>query len=116
MMSSTSRTSWTPRQTNLSSDYWSLIPDKPIDDWLGWQGEAVGAVIIERRRQDDRWGTNHVSRPADEWFLILSEEVGEVAKGILEREDWPDVRKELVQVAAVAISAIEYLDQQNYGE
>ncbi len=59
-----------------------------------------------------KWGPQH--HPPAVWFLILSEEVGELAQAIL-RETFPDdgrhgdssVEKELVQVAAVVIQWLQ---------
>jgi len=79
-------------------------------------------IMIERVKQDDKWSEqNH----APEWWMqILMEEVGEAAKALLEASfsvsgkqlkaepAWLiDYRKELVQVAAVAIAAIESFDR-----
>ncbi len=81
-------------------------------------------VRQERLRQDAKWGVqNH--DPAT-WLMILGEEVGEVNQAALEYhfhqfdkaapERGPrtldDYRRELVQVAAVAVSMIECLDRQ----
>jgi NTP pyrophosphatase (non-canonical NTP hydrolase) len=50
------------------------------------------------------------------WLAILTEEVGEVAKAILEGAegalDVEPLRRELVQVAAVAVAALEALEKQ----
>lgn len=75
---------------------------------------AVEDILSERLRQDSKWGEqNHT--PAF-WMLILGEEFGEAQKAALEasfRDDcsWVAYRQELVQVAAVAIAAIESLDR-----
>lgn len=62
----------------------------------------------ERARQDRQWGEqNHFPQ---KWLTILMEEVGEVASAILER-DYDGYRNELVQVAAVAIAALEAIDR-----
>ena len=64
-------------------------------------------VAAERDRQDKKWG---VQRHDPQWWLvILAEEVGEVARAIFE-SDTKDYREELIQVAAVAVAAIESLD------
>jgi len=62
----------------------------------------------ERTRQDKKWGIqNHCP---EFWLTILMEEVGEAAKSALEtrfgrRHDaYALYRKELIQVAAVAVS------------
>lgn len=72
-------------------------------------------VDLEMRKQIDKWGQqNH--HPYI-WQNILMEEVGEVSKAILQTEmegkkkTWDDVREELVQVAAVACSAIQSIDR-----
>lgn len=65
-------------------------------------------VRRERKRQDDKWGEqNH---PAEWWFVILSEELGEVARALFEA-DLDQYRKEAVQVAAVAVAMVEALDR-----
>ena len=73
---------------------------------------ALEAVAKERQRQDSKWGEQ--SHSPELWLAILVEEVGEVAKEVAESQAKPlDVgayRTELIQVAAVAISAIESLD------
>lgn len=69
--------------------------------------ERVSTLVeVERelQQQDQKWGEqNH---PVSKWLAILMEEVGEVAKADLER-NIEDVKKELIQVAAVAIQAVE---------
>lgn len=81
------------------------------------QTRVIGDILKERDSQDDRWGeSNH--HPFV-WASILGEEYGEVCKaaneshfagyrdtGRLER-----YRAELVQVAAVAMAAIECVDR-----
>lgn len=75
----------------------------------------------EREKQDSKWGVqNHC--PV-EWCAILGEEVGEVNKAALEEHftvSYPeqfknhrfdDYRKELIQVAAVAVAMIECIDR-----
>jgi len=74
----------------------------------------------ERNRQDKKWGEqNH--HPM-EWLAILGEEYGEACKGALEAHfpgygitgDYSDYRKELIEVAAVVVAAIECLDKSNW--
>lgn len=71
----------------------------------------------ERNIQENKWGQqNH--HPL-EWLPILTEEVGEVNKAALETyfkykgSDplYKDYRKELIQVAAVAVNMIECFDR-----
>lgn len=79
----------------------------------------------ERRRQDEKFGSQRMHSPA-EWLMILGEEVGEANQAALEAHFWSHkginlkpldrigrlekYRKELIQVAAVAVAAIETLD------
>lgn len=74
-------------------------------------------VLQERIRQIKKWGQqNH--HPL-EWLAILGEEVGEANKAAVEAhfpsnrtpEDWAQYRKELIEVAAVAVAAVESLDR-----
>lgn len=74
----------------------------------GTEQKVFDDIIAERRRQDAKWGVQ-AHAPAT-WFIILAEEVGEAARTLLEdRSNW---RKELVQVAAVAVAAIEAYDEE----
>jgi NTP pyrophosphatase (non-canonical NTP hydrolase) len=79
------------------------------------QDLVVRQVLTERERQDRKWGEqNH--DPLF-WLAILQEEVGETAKAILEARfarngQYSEYREEMIQVAAVAIAAIECLDRE----
>ena len=71
--------------------------------------KVLTEIETERARQDSKWGIqNH--EPL-KWNAILGEEFGEVSKAILEN-DTENYREELIQVAAVAIAAVESLDRQ----
>ncbi len=83
--------------------------------WVSTQGapECLDpSVARERRRQIEKWGIQHHS--PEWWLTILSEEVGELAKEILElkfeKGSADSMRSELVQVAAVALSWLADLD------
>ncbi len=77
-------------------------------------------IKIERKKQDTKWGEqNH--KPI-EWVAILTEEVGEVSKAALEAHfnqcywdaaQLKEYRKELIQVAAVAIAMLESLERND---
>lgn len=69
-------------------------------------------VCRERVRQDERWGVQR--HGPDRWMTILVEEVGEAAQASLDRK-WEAYRNELIQTAAVAIAAIECLDEFKKG-
>jgi NTP pyrophosphatase (non-canonical NTP hydrolase) len=78
---------------------------------------ALRAVWQERKRQDEKWGEQNHS---PEWYyLILAEEVGEVAQAILqtrfggEHGGIDKIAKEVLHVAAVAVAMLECLDRNS---
>lgn len=65
-------------------------------------------VVTERERQDKKWGEqNHTP---DKWLVIEMEELGEAARGSFEN-DLANYREEMIQVAAVAVAAVESYDR-----
>jgi NTP pyrophosphatase (non-canonical NTP hydrolase) len=74
-----------------------------------------GNLLEERARQDMKWGEQNHDLTV--WLTVLTEEVGEVAEAILTNRSDPSwenvaaVRDELVQVAAVAVATIEFIDR-----
>ena len=71
---------------------------------MNLQEQVIWSIKEERARQDKKWGLQTHS-PAV-WLTILMEEVGEAARTSLEGDPVGYV-EELVQVAAVAIAALE---------
>lgn len=65
-------------------------------------------VDQERFRQDEKWGPS--ADRATPPLAVLIEEVGEVANAQLEG-DKTGLRKELIQVAAVATAMVEGIDR-----
>lgn len=79
---------------------------------------ALQSVVNERVAQDKKWGEqNHDPL---KWLAILLEEVGEFSKVVLEQDESPALsyptllRKEAVQVAAVALAIVECCDRNNW--
>lgn len=67
--------------------------------------EAVMArVVAERGRQDAKFGLQNNSR--DRWIVIEAEEFGEAARALCEN-DITAYEKEMIEVAAVAVAAVE---------
>ena len=67
-------------------------------------------ILKECRKQDSKWGEqNHDDF---KWLAILGEEVGECNRAALEGKD-DDLIEELIQFAAVAITAIESIERRN---
>lgn len=90
--------------------------------------DILSEIREERSRQDAKWGEQNHS--PIEWCAILSEEVGEVSKEALElhfaqlghagkSDDWYAeklalYRKEVIQVAAVALAMAESLERNKW--
>ena len=72
----------------------------------------IDRVIAEVVKQNNKWGTPNNS--PDKWAVIIIEEIGEVCRANLE-DDSEGYIKELVQVAAVAISAAESFNKHKNG-
>ena len=66
--------------------------------------KVLRAIRDERNYQDTLWGIQNHS--PERWVTILMEEVGEVAKAVLENNNSEYV-DEMIQVAAVVIAALE---------
>ena len=71
------------------------------------QETVFAAIRGERLRQDTKWGTDFKGRTDEKWLTILAEEFGEVAEAMLRDDDY-DIEEELIQVAAVCVSWLEY--------
>jgi len=93
-----------------------LLREKEVLDDLKKELESFNPdhiyehIKVERRRQDEKWGKQRYN--ALYWLGILMEEVGELAKAIIEDQPYSQARKELVQVAAVAVATIEQIDEE----
>lgn len=77
--------------------------------WDRYDSKIMDDVKAEVERQVGLWGVQRHS--TDRWFTILLEEVGEAARAANEMGKDPDryaaeYYDEMVQVAAVAVSAI----------
>jgi NTP pyrophosphatase (non-canonical NTP hydrolase) len=76
---------------------------------------GLSEVGAERANQEAKWGQQDHDGPL--YLTILTEEVGEVAKAILDhrykKQPAAHIREELVQVAAVAVAMIEAYDRGN---
>ena len=72
--------------------------------------EVLGEIASERARQDKKWGEQNHNH--DRWLVILMEKVGEVARAAQEGHGFL-YREEMLQVAAVAVAAIESYDRND---
>jgi len=73
--------------------------------------QAFVRIRRERVNQDRTWGEQNHTWVY--WLGILMEEVGELAKAIIER-DSAQIDAELTQVAAVAVSMMEYGQRKGF--
>lgn len=83
------------------------------------RGAIFAAIRAERKRQGEKWNRFHSwgygdcsnpELPNPVKVAVLTEEVGEVAKAMLERDN-EALRTELVQVAAVCVAWLESLER-----
>jgi NTP pyrophosphatase (non-canonical NTP hydrolase) len=79
------------------------------------RGRIYFDVSMERDRQDTKWG-DQSGNPPTVWAAVLAEECGEAAQAALHvqfehRLTVADLRRELVQTAAVAVAWIEAIDE-----
>lgn len=87
------------------------------DDLGGWvrsrhRTEAVLKELHhERNNQDREYGNNRVL-PHGDWSLLVGEELGEVAKAILEG-NVTHARSELVQAGALIVAWVESIDNES---
>lgn len=88
----------------------------------GYVGEALQDIHRERDRQRDlkeagkfKYEPSDLELSHDQRYTILGEEFGEVGhelnEGIVKTIDKKKLRKELVEVAAVAVAWIEAIDK-----
>lgn len=92
----------------------NILDESSCPNFVGRPGAALADVLQECEEIEARWGEQNHAPAA--WLMILGEEVGEANKAALENhfrgESVKHYRAELVQVAAVALTAIESFDRQ----
>lgn len=74
---------------------------------------VLEAVLAERERQDAKWGDQR-DNSDERWTVILTEEVGEVAREVYEERS-AGMFEEVVQCAAVAFAWAEAYLNRNSG-
>lgn len=93
----------------LHTDY----DDSGEDDAMTILPSTLVQLLAERAKQDAKWGRQ--DHTPIEWLAILTEEVGEFAQEALRHRFGgkvdPNLKYEVVQVAAVAIEIIESLER-----
>ena len=72
--------------------------------------KVLEAVLAERERQDKKWG-DQTDNTDEHWTVILTEELGEVAREVFEGRS-AGMFEEIIQCAAVAFAWAEaYLNR-----
>ena len=72
--------------------------------------KVLEAVLAERERQDGNWG-DQTNNTDERWTVILTEELGEVAREVFEGRS-AGMFEEIIQCAAVSIAWAEaYLNR-----
>lgn len=81
------------------------------------QKTIIDSVLAERERQDKKWGEQNHIPPI--WLGILGEEFGELCEAVnetgfsygTELGGYENMKREAIQVAAVAIGFLECLER-----
>lgn len=92
-------------------EFASRIYDRLVSEGMvsAEAGKAVIDILEERERQDEQWGvSDHTSQL---WVTILMKQVGQFSEAALRDSRIEDLRKEAVQIAAVALAMIENIDR-----
>lgn len=72
------------------------------------RADVFAAIDRERSWQEHQWGTNaEHPHTVGEWLLIVEAELHEAKQGWVKGHGDADALRELVQVAAVAVAALE---------
>ncbi|NJR24522.1 MAG: hypothetical protein HC786_21375 [Richelia sp. CSU_2_1] len=80
-----------------------------MDNQLSPIASIFEEIQLERKRQDGKFGSQPRSLKPVFYLAVLVEELGEVARAIIEG-DSENYREEVVQLAAVAVATVEDFD------
>ena len=76
---------------------------------------VLQAVLAERERQDSKWG-DQTQNTDEHWTVILTEELGEVAREVYEKRS-AGMFEEIIQCGAVCMAWGEaYLNRNSIAE
>jgi len=74
--------------------------------------DAIADVFKERRRQNEKWGgADHDDTHTSLYFIMLIKDYATWAGAMLAMGNRTKMRKRLIQVAALAIAAVESIDR-----
>lgn len=69
--------------------------------------EIFQQIDEHRKFQDAKYGEENKANTPYRWLTIAGEELGEVAKAILDGEPKENLKRELIQLAAVCVQWLE---------
>ena len=72
--------------------------------------EIFEQINEHRKFQDEKFGAENKANTPYRWLTIATEEFGEVAKAILDGEPKENLKKELIQLAAVCVQWLEKME------
>ncbi len=75
------------------------------------RAKVLEQVLAERELQDLKWG-DQTFNSDDHWTVILTEELGEVAREVYEKNE-SDMYEEIIQCAAVCFAWAEAFNNRN---
>ena len=75
------------------------------------RAKVLEQVLAERELQDLKWG-DQTFNSDDHWTVILTEELGEVAREVYEKNEL-DMYEEIIQCAAVCFAWAEAFNNRN---
>lgn len=84
------------------------LKDQNLKNMKEYFPKIIEEILQERERQIDLWN-NDGCHSFDRLYTILGEEVGEIARAILEKDN-ANLHDELVQVCAVCIKFLQQVD------
>jgi NTP pyrophosphatase (non-canonical NTP hydrolase) len=91
-----------------------LVHLSPVPEAREAREVLLDRIVAERVRQEALHPNRTCAHPipAEHKVVVLTEEVGEVARSVLDGDPTEMLAEELVQVAAVALAWLEYLHRQ----
>lgn len=79
--------------------------------------KAINNVIEERQRQDNKWGgAGHDDQHSVSDFVLLIEDYAGWARTMAGMRNLQKARNRLIQVAALAVAAVESIDRKSQRE
>lgn len=83
-----------------------------MEDFFEIQKKAMFDVIAERANQDTKWGPEHDNKHPTYEFVELINDYAGWARILDGQGNSDEARKRLIQVAALAVAAVETIDRK----